>query len=115
MTVIGFYHTASVARLQATATSGRQTMARATIHTSIDCRMAPLDARTQAAIFGDYSSERRFMEWGTEEINEGDLVTYDGRTYTFSAIRSDMDRPAWSRVPSYQTGALSVQKQARRT
>ena len=89
-------------------------MASAAIYASLECRMAPLDARTQAAIFGDYSSERRFMEWGTEELQEGDLVTFSGRVYKFSAIRSDTDRPAWSQVPSYQTGALTVQARARK-
>lgn len=113
--MIGLYHTASVHRLRSTTTNGKQTMAEVVVHSSIDCRMAPLDARMQDAIFGDYSSERRFMEWGTEPIQEGDLVTFGGDTYTFSAIRSDMDRPDWSTIPSYQTGALAIQKKARKT
>lgn len=113
--MIGFYHTAVVKRLQTTTTDGRQTTAEVTVHSSLACRMAPLEARTQKAIFGDYSDDRLFMEWGTEALQEGDLVTFDGRTYTFEAIKRDIHRPTWSRVPSYQTGALTVQKKARRT
>lgn len=112
--MIGFYHTAVVSRLQTTTTAGKQSTAEVTIHAALPCRMAPLDARTQNAIFGDFSSERRFMEWGTEAIQEGDLVAYGGRTFTFSSIRADVDRPAWSSVPSYQTGALTIQKKSRR-
>lgn len=111
---MGFYHSAVVKRLQSTITDGRQSTATITVHASLPCRIGPLEARTQQAIFGDYSSERLFMEWGSEALQEGDLVEFNSQVFVFSAIKRDLYRPGFSVVASYQTGALTLQAKSRR-
>lgn len=107
------YESASVYRLQRTTEAGRQSAAE-TLVATITCRCGPLDARTQVAVFGDFSSERLLIEWGEEALVEGDVIEFRGRRFVYSALRSDVYRPAWSIVPAYQTGALTLQKKARR-
>lgn len=114
MTVIGFYHSATVRRFQSTVTNAAQSTAEVTVHAALACRMSPLDARTQRAVFGNYEAARLMMEWGEETLQVGDLVDYNGQTYVYSPIRADVHRPTWSSVAPYQTGTLTLQKRPRR-
>lgn len=114
MSVIGLYHTAAVRRFQSTVTNAAQSTAEVTVHAAIACRMSPLDARTQRAVFGNYEAARLLIEWGEEALQVGDLVDYGGQTYVYAPVKADIHRPSWSTVAPYQTGTLTLQKRQRR-
>lgn len=111
---MGFYHRTNVYRTtQTTDETGKKTSSESLIKSNLPCRVGPLEAKIQKGVFGDYSSDRIFIEWGTFDLHNGDVILYQGDRYKFKPLNKDIHRPAFSKVPAYKTGALTLEGRQR--
>jgi hypothetical protein len=112
--MMGFYSLATVKRPGRTISGTQQTaVSPVTVFGSLNCRLSPLPTRLREGILGDFSTEQLLVEYGEEEVLNGDLFEIDGKTYQFKPLQRDLFRPSFSTVPKYQTGILTEQKKPR--
>ena len=99
-----YIHTAATKREARTANGdGTFTSALATNLSSVACLVEPLSTRSRESIIGRIPSARYRLTWGTDDIQNGDTVIWNGSQYIIGEIINDtlrFDTP-------YQTGILS--------
>lgn len=111
---MGFYSSAEVKRPGRTLSGTKQAATSpVTVFDSLACRISPLPHKLREGILGDFSTEQLLVEYGEEEVLNGDLFEIEGKIYQFKPLQRDLFRPSFSRVPLYQTGILTEQKRPR--
>lgn len=75
----------------------------------LKCLIEPMGAARQATIFGNFCQGRFHISWASEELKDGDLLTWQGRVYRFQPDRDDRYRSGDTRIFAFQTGMLEEQ------
>lgn len=104
-----FLHTVSVQRESRTVATAATTFSGyAQVFASVPCLIEPMGHVRQATILGDMSQSRFHFTWGTEALQDGDLVDWNGAKYILHLGSDDRYRGAASNIEAYQTGYIEL-------
>lgn len=102
-------HTVSVSREARSITSAATTFTGyTTAIASLRCLIEPMGTVRQATILGDLAQSRFHFTWGTEALQEGDLIDWSGTKYILHLGSDDRYRGSASNVMAYQTGWIEL-------
>lgn len=87
-----FVHTVSVTRSTDTLDGKTIKPIWSTTQAAMRCRVEPLTSREKETIFGRVSQARYRMTWGTEDVREGDRVSWTGKTFVVRELTDDTGR-----------------------
>lgn len=102
-----FPHTVAVSRFSHTVASGQETHALAAVGglEAVPCLVEPMSAQRQQNILGAISQKVYRISWGTEDLRDGDRLTWKTRTFALQYDADDQHRVGSNMAP-YQTGIL---------
>lgn len=102
-----FPHTVAVSRFSHSVASGQETHSLAAVAGlgAVPCLVETMSARQQQNILGAISQKIYRISWGTEDLRDGDRITWKTRSFILQYDADDQHRVGTG-IPPYQTGIL---------